>query len=118
MDRRREGTPPPPPPITTRATGAQGDGGGKDKLTEGPRTVLPQCPHRGTTADNGSSGTPMRHTASTNGARPKHIALACREYGLLASMGMAVDPANTGYPWSKASHEATWEQAGQDGRET
>ena len=64
--------------------------------------------------DNGSAETSLRHTAGTDGARPKHGALAHREYGLLAPAGTAVDPADTGDPSSKTGHGAT---GGQDGRE-
>ena len=52
-------------------------------------------------------GTPTRHTAGTDGARPKHGALARREYGLLAPKGMEVDPADTGDSGSEEIHEAT-----------
>ena len=42
-------------PSTTRATGAQGDGGGDDELMDGPRSAeLPRL-QRGTAADDGSA---------------------------------------------------------------
>ena len=94
-DRRGQGGYENPP--TTRATEAQGDGGGDDEPMGGPRTA----------ADDGSAGSPPRHTTDTNGARPKHSALARCEYSLLASTGAVVDPADAGDPVSEAGHWAT-----------
>ena len=71
-----------------------------------------------TEADDGSTGTPTRHNANTDGTRPEHGTLAHRENGLLAPTGTAVDPANTGDPGSEDRHETTGEHAGQDGRDT
>ena len=96
------------PPPTTRETRAQGAGGGNDERMSGPRTE----------ADDGSTGTPTRHNANTDGTRPEHGTLAHRENGLLAPTGTAVDPANTGDPGSEDRHETTGEHAGQDGRDT
>ena len=69
-------------------------------------------------ADNDSAGTPIRHTAVTEGARPEHGALALREYGLLAPMGAAVDQDDTGDQGSKDGHEATRWTSDQARRET
>ena len=67
-----------------------------------------------TAAETCSAETPLRHTTGTDGARPEHVALARREYGLLAPMGMTVNPANAGDPGSADSHGETGEQARQD----
>ena len=103
-------------PPTTRATGAQVAVDGNDKRMGGPRTELPPRPQRGTAADGISTGTPTRHTAGTDDARPDHGTLLRRKYGLLAPTGTAVDPSNAGEPGSTDGHEATWEQAGPNGR--
>ena len=79
MGKGRRRTPPP----TTRATGAQGDGGGDDKPMGGPRTAALPRPQRGTAADDGSAETPPRNNASIDGARPDHGALKRCENGLL-----------------------------------
>ena len=84
----------------------------------GPRTAALPRPHRGTAAEESSVGIPTRYTDGTDGARPEHGALARHEYGLLALTGTAVDPADAGDPGSADGHEATGEQAGQDGKET
>ena len=68
--------------------------------------------------DNDIAGTPTRHTDSTDGARPEHGTLACREYGLLAPTGTAVNPADAGDPRSEDVHESTRGAAGQDRMET
>ena len=75
-------------------------------------------PQWGTAADNGSSGTPTRHTSGTDVARPEHGALARREYGLLSPTGMAVDPADAGELGNKDGHESTRGTAGHYRRET
>ena len=80
----------------------------------GPRTAEPPRPHRGTEADNGSAETLPSHTASTNGARPKHSALARRKYVLLAPAGTAVNPSDVGDSGSETVHRDTEDQ---DGRE-
>ena len=105
-------------PPTTQATEAQGAGDGNDKGMGGLRTVEMPRPQRGTAADNGSAWTLTTHTASTDRSRPDHGALAYRKYGLLAPMGTAVNPANTGDPGSADGHKATREQTRQDRRET
>ena len=79
--------------------------------------AAPPQPQLGTKAGDGSVGTPKRHTTGMNGARPKHGALACREYGLLAPMWMAADQANVRDPRRADGHESIEEQARQDGRE-
>ena len=56
-------------PTTTRETRAQGADGSDDGPMGGPRTA----------ADNGSAENLSRHTAVTDGARPKHDALARHE---------------------------------------
>ena len=71
-----------PPPPTVRSTRSQGDCGSKDEWMGGQRTGKPLHPQRGTAADNGSIGTPTRRTAGTDGAKPKHSALARREVRL------------------------------------
>ena len=83
--------------------------------------AAPPRPQRGTAANDGSKDTPSRHTAGTNGTRPKQGALARREYGLLARTGTAVDPADAGDPGRAASHGAMGEQDGrkpEEGDET
>ena len=105
-------------PPTTRATRAQGDDGGDDERMGGPRTSAPPHSQRDTVAGDGSAGTPTRHTASTDGVRPEHGAIARREYSLLAPTGPVVYPSHAGDHGSAAGHGATWEQAGQDRRET
>ena len=77
-------------------------------------------PHQqqGTAANNGSTGTPTRHTSGTDGATPKHGALARRKYGLLAPTGTAVDLADAGDPGSADGHEASGELARQVEMET
>ena len=99
-----------PPPPTTQATGAQGDG----KTMGGPMTAAKSLPQRGTATGNNSTDTPLSHTDRTNGARPKHSALARREYGLLALIGPTVDPDDAGEPRSAASYGATGEQDRRD----
>ena len=94
-------------PPTNRATEAQGDGGSDGKKLGGLRTSPPPRPQRGTEADTNSAGTLPRHTAGTNGARPKHGALVRHEYGLLALTGTAVDPADAGDQGSGDGHEDT-----------
>ena len=75
-----------------------------------PRKVPPLFPQRGMSADDGSVGTPTRHTAGTDGARPEHAPLACRKYGLLVPTGTTVDLADVGDPGIKAGHGATGDQ--------
>ena len=75
-----------------------------------PRKAAPLRPKRGTAVDDGSAETPPRHTASADGAKPKHGVLARCEYSLLAPTGTAVDPANVGDPGSAASHGASGKQ--------
>ena len=62
----------------------------------GPKTAALSRPQQGMVADKNSAGTPLRHTAGTDGARYKHSALVRREYGLLALTGPAVDPDDAG----------------------
>ena len=75
-----------------------------------PRTVAPPSPRRGTAADDGSAGTPTRHSFGTNGSRPEHGALARRKYGLLVPTETAVESADAGDPGSADGHRATGEQ--------
>ena len=105
------------PPPTTQATGVQGAGGGDNERMGGPRMAAPLRPQWGTKAGDGSVGTPKRHTTGINGTRPKHGALACRKYGLLAPMKIVADPADVRDPRRADKHESIEEQAGQDGRE-
>ena len=79
---------------------------------DGARTTGPPLPQRGTVADNGSAGTPTRHTPSTNGARREHGALARREYSFLTPTGTAVNLANAVELGSVNVHEATRGTAG------
>ena len=44
----------------------------------------PQRPHQGTTESGGSKVITHRNTNGADGARPDHVALARREYSLLA----------------------------------
>ena len=80
--------------------------------------ALPPRPQRIMAADTDSLGTPTRHTAGTDGARPKHGALARREYGLLAPTGTAVNTAAAGDQGSRDGHKATRGTANQARRET
>ena len=80
----------------------------------GTRTVAPPGSQRGTAADDGSAETLPRNTAGTDGASPKHGALARHKYSFLAPAGMAVDPADAGDLSSEVGYEAKWDQ---DGRE-
>ena len=80
----------------------------------GPRTAEPSRPQQGMAADGGSVETLTRHNAGTDGARPKHSALARRGYSLLAPAGTEVAPADVGNPGSEAGHGSTGDQ---DGRE-
>ena len=68
--------------------------------------------------DDGSTGTPTRHTAGTNNVRPDHRALAHLEYGLLALTGTAVNPVDAGDLGSEAVNGAIEEKTGQEIRET
>ena len=83
-------------PPANQVTGAQGADGGDDERMGGLRTLLPPRPQWGTAADDGSAGTPTRHTAGTDSARPEHGALASRKYNLLAPTGPAINPADVG----------------------
>ena len=105
-------------PPTTQATKAQGAGGGYDTCMGGPRTAPPPHPQKGTAEDNCRAGTLTRHTVGTDGARPEHGALACREYGLLAPTVMVVNLANMGDPGSAYGHEAIGRLDGQAQRDT
>ena len=98
------------PPSTNRSTGAQGDGNGDDKPMGGPRMAPPLRPQRGTSADDGSAGTPTRRTSGTDGARPEHGTLERHEYGLMVPTGTAVYPADAAEPGSEAGHGVTGEQ--------
>ena len=51
---------------------------------------------RGTASVGDSAGNLLRYTAGADSARPKHGALARREYGLLSPTELAVDPADAG----------------------
>ena len=75
-------------------------------------------PQQGTAAENNNVGTLLRHTTVTDGARPKHSALARREYGLLAPTGTVFDPAAARYQVSGDDHEATRGTDNQAWRET
>ena len=78
----------------------------------------PPRPQRGTAAVGDSVGTLHRHTAGTDGARPKKgMHLRC-EYGLLAPTGPAVDPDASGNQVSGDGHEANRRTADQTQRET
>ena len=68
---------------------------------------MPSHPHWRTEAVRYNAETLLRNTAGTDGARPKHGALARRKYGLLAPMGQAVDPVAAGNQVSGDGHEAT-----------
>ena len=83
----------------------------------GPQTAELPCPQRGTAAEDGSAENQPRHTASTDSARPEHVALARCEYGLLAPVGMAVNQSDEGDPGSAAGHRATGDQGSGDGHE-
>ena len=96
------------PPDTTQSNGAQGDG---------PRTAKPPLPQQGTAADVGSTVTPPRHTAGTDGNRPEHGALTRQEYSLLAPAVTAVDPADAGDPSSTAGHGVKRDRYGRDPEE-
>ena len=65
-----------------------------------------------------SSGTLHRHTAGTDGARPKNGMHSCRKNGLLAPMGPADDPDATGNQVSRNGCKATRRTADQAWRET
>ena len=78
-------------PPTTQATKARGDDSRDEESMGGLRTAAPPLPHQGMAVENNSTGTLLRHSAGTDGARPEHSALACRKYGLLAPMGTAVN---------------------------
>ena len=105
-------------PPTTRATEARRAGGRDEERMGRPRMAPLLCPQRGTEADTDSAGPLLRHTVSTNGARPEHCMLARHEYGLLALMGAAIGPADAGYQGSGDGHEATRRTADQAWRET
>ena len=109
-------------PPATRETEGQVSSGGANERMGGPRTAPPPRPQRGTTADNGSAGTPIRHTAGTDSTRPEHGALAGREYVLLVLIGMAVNLAAAGGIGSEDGHgegNGTTDQAWREGgRET
>ena len=93
-------------------------GGTLESGADGRRTAPPPLPQRGLAADNGSAGTPTRHTSGTDVARPEHGALARREYGLLVPTGAAVDPADAGDLGSEDGPESTRGAAGKARRET
>ena len=65
-----------------------------------------------------SLGTLHRHTAGTDGARPKNGMHSCRKNGLLAPMGPADDPDATGNQVSRNGCKATRRTADQAWRET
>ena len=75
-------------------------------------------PQQGTTAENNNMGTLLRHTTVTDGARPKHSALARREYSLLAPTGTVFNPAAARDQVSGDGHEAIRMTANQSRRET
>ena len=75
----------------------------------GPRTADP--------VDDGSAGTPTRHTAVNFGTENERGVLALRECGLLVPMGTVVDPFDAEDPGSKGGNRSTGEQARQDRRE-
>ena len=75
------------PPPTTRATGTQGAGDRANESIGGLRTAAQPRPHQGMATDNGSARTPTRHTTGADGARPEHVKLVRREYGLLVPTG-------------------------------
>ena len=58
-------------------------------------------------ADNGSAGTPIRHTARTDSARTKYGLLVRSNYGLLAPMGTVVNSVDTGDLGSVDGHGGT-----------
>ena len=70
------------------------------------------------TAVGESAGTPLRHTAGTDGTIPKHNALARRKYSLLAPTGPEFDPAAVGDQVSRDGHEATRGTAERSQKET
>ena len=100
--------------------GGHKEAGGKNMLAKpqecGATTRSARTPERPTAADDGSAETLPRHTSGTNGARPKHRALASRKYGLMAPTGTVVDLDDAGDPGSADGHEAKEGLAGQDRR--
>ena len=88
-----------------------------EEMASGEDTAAPPSALR-RTAEGGRGGikqvSTQRNSDGTNGARPKHGALARRKYGLLVPAGTVVDPYNVGDPGSEAGHGATEDQ---DGRE-
>ena len=105
-------------PPTTRATEAQGLGGGAKERMGGPRMVAPPHPQQDMAADIKIAGTLLMHTAGTDSVRPEHGALTRHKYGLLAPIWTVVDPAAAGYQGSGNIHEATRGTAGQAWRGT
>ena len=114
-DRRGRGEDRTPP--TARATRAQGADGVENGPMGEPRTAEPPRPQRSTEAYTDSAENQPRHTAGTNGARPKHGALTRHEYGFLAPAGTVVDHADAGDTGSEAGHGATTDQDGTDQEE-
>ena len=73
---------------------------------------------RGTSEGESGEVSTQRHSDGANAARPKHGALAGREYSLLVLEDLAGDPDAAGPQGSGDSPEDTTGTGGNDGRET
>ena len=77
----------------TRDTEVSRDISSGKEMESGPGMAAPQCQQRGMSEGGGSELSMHGHTNGADGAKPKHVALARREYGLLAPEKPAGDPA-------------------------
>ena len=79
-------------------------------MASGKEPALPPSAPQGTAEGGRGVSTQVstqRHSYGADGARPNHVALACREYGLLVPEGLAGDPATAGPYWSRDNPEDT-----------
>ena len=80
--------------------------------------AAPPSTQQGTAEGDRGEGSTQRHSDSTDGARPKHSALARREYSLLAPEEPAGDPDAAGSQGIGDIPEETTGTGGTNGKET
>ena len=80
----------------TQDTKGSGNTSRGEEMASRQDLAAPQIPQRGTADEYIGEVSTQRHPDSADGVKPKHGALACREYSLLAPEELAGNPATAG----------------------